>query len=101
MRVEALVVELARAVEDRVVRHIVVRPEAIATVIRRLRNLGRGVDPRVIAPLLTLPAMLGVLIVFRMGTIAFPERLPRPFGAVLLLVYVIAVALCFKVLVST
>ena len=44
--------------------------------------------------------MLGVLIVFRVGTIVFPERLPRPFGVVLLVVYCIAIALCFKVLIG-
>ena len=46
------------------------------------------------------PAMLGVLIVFRVGTVVCPERLPRPFGVVLLVVYVIAIALCFKVLIG-
>ena len=46
------------------------------------------------------PTMLGVLIVFRVGTIAFPERLPRTFGVVLLVVYCIAIALCFKVLIG-
>ena len=46
------------------------------------------------------PAMLGVLIVFRVGTLVCPERLPRPFGVVLLVVYVIAIGLCFKVLVG-
>lgn len=44
------------------------------------------------------PAMLGVLIVFRVGIFLSPEALRRPFGVLLLATYLVAMGLCFGLL---
>jgi len=41
------------------------------------------------------PAMLGVLIVFRIGVVFSKDKLKRPFGVVLLVVYVVATLLSY------
>ena len=44
------------------------------------------------------PAMLGVLVVFRVGVLTSGERLQRPFGFVLLATYVAAIVLSYSAL---
>ena len=44
------------------------------------------------------PSMLGVLIVFRVGVMFSGDRLPRPFGAILFVTYLVAMILSYATL---